>query len=106
MSKKVTLSMCTMMVLSLIVCAPACAAGLLETAKTWLSAEVAALLVSAFAAFLAGITGLFYTRAVRTFKEAGEFLTTLSLALDDKRITREELAQIIREGRDIFRAWK
>ena len=105
MSKQAKLSMITLTVLTLM-CAPAFAAGLIETAKSWFSAEAAALLVSAIAAILAGITGLFYTRAVRTFKEAGEFLTTLSLALEDKRITREELAQIIREGRDIFRAWK
>jgi hypothetical protein len=47
-----------------------------------------------------------FVRVARTFREAGEFLTTLGCALEDRRISREELAAIIREGRDIFVVWK
>jgi hypothetical protein len=89
---------------AVLIAAPA-SAGILDSAKQLAGAELGALAASAIALILAGISGLFYARAVRTFREAGEFLTALSLALEDKRITRDELAQIIREGRDVFRAW-
>ena len=44
--------------------------------------------------------------AKATMKEAGEFLRVLGFALEDNRITREELASIVKEGRDIFAAWR
>ena len=81
-------------------------AGILDGAKNWLSTEVIAFLASAVAVLVSGLMGVMYTKAVRTFREAGEFLNVLGMALEDKRITREELAQIIREGRDVFRTWR
>ena len=81
-------------------------AGMLSTVKGWLTGEVIAIIFSTLLALLGGALGLVFRKISRTFKEAGEFLTTLGLAIEDKRITREELANIISEGRDVFGAWK
>lgn len=81
-------------------------AGFLSGAKDWFGGEVAAMILSALFALLAAFLGIFYTRAVRTLKEAGDFLTVLAQAMEDKRIDRDELAKIIKEGKDIFIAWK
>jgi len=72
----------------------------------WLTGEVAALLLSALAAVAGGAAGLVFVRVSRTFKEAGEFMTALGEALEDKRITRDELARMIKEGREIFEVWR
>jgi Mg2+/Co2+ transporter CorB len=71
-----------------------------------LSGEVVSLALSVVLAIGAGILGVLFTRVSRTLKEAGDFLTVLGNALEDKRITREELAGIVKEGRDIFEVWK
>ena len=71
-----------------------------------LSGEVISLTLSAVVAIGAGILGILFTRVSRTLKEAGDFLTVLGNALEDRRITREELAGIVKEGRDIFGVWK
>ncbi|MEQ8176492.1 MAG: hypothetical protein ABRQ26_15685, partial [Syntrophomonadaceae bacterium] len=73
---------------------------------TAISGEVVALVLSAGVAILAGALGMVFVRVARTFRETGEFLTALGCALDDRRITRDELAGIIREGKDIFAVWK
>ena len=65
-----------------------------------------ALLVSAAIAALAGVFGVMFVRVAKTFREAGEFLTALGCALDDRSISREELAGIIRAGKDVFAVWK
>lgn len=87
-------------------CAAPAYAGVFSTVTTWFTAETAAMIASAAAVLVSGILGLVYTRAVRTFRETGEFLTALGMALEDNRLTRDELAQIIREGRDIFSVWR
>lgn len=81
-------------------------AGVLGTVKTWLTGEAAALVASAAAALIAGLSGVMYSRVTRTFREAGEFLAAVGTALEDHRVTREELAAIVREGRDIFAVWQ
>ena len=80
--------------------------GILGKAASFLTGEVIALIASAVAAALAGAFGVLFVRVARTFREAGEFLTALGCALDDRRITREELAGIIRAGKDVFTVWK
>lgn len=87
-------------------CAVPAYAGIIQTAKTWFSGEAIALFISAAAALVSGMSGLLYSKAVKTFRQTGEFLSALGSALEDNRLTRDELAQIIREGRDIFNIWR
>jgi hypothetical protein len=81
-------------------------AGIIQTAKNWFSGEALTLFISAVAALASGMTGLLYSKAVKTFRETGDFLSVLGSALEDNRLTRDELAQIVREGRDIFSIWR
>ena len=81
-------------------------AGILEKAKSWLTSEVLAFLASALIALLGGTFGILFVRISRTFRELGEFMTTLGTAIEDHRITRDELASIIKEGKDILGVWK
>ncbi|MFC1538735.1 hypothetical protein ACFL6H_04865 [Candidatus Latescibacterota bacterium] len=80
-------------------------AGILGNVKSWLTGEVLALFASGILALLCGAFGIMFKKIIRTFKETGEFLTTLGTALDDQRLNREELASIIKEGREIFEVW-
>jgi hypothetical protein len=82
------------------------AAGIVGKITGMLSGEVIALALSALLAVGAGFLGVVFNRIARTFKESGEFLTVLGGALEDSRITREELAGIVKEGKDIFTVWK
>lgn len=50
--------------------------------------------------------GIVYKRVTTTLIEAGEFLTVLGNALADNKITREELKDIIKEGREVFNPWR
>ncbi len=81
-------------------------AGWIDKGRAWLTAEVAALALSAGLAVLGGALGILFGRISRTFREAGEFLTVLGEAIEDRRLTREELSAVISEGRDIFAVWK
>ena len=81
-------------------------AGVLEKAKSWFTGEVVALFASCIITLLCGAFGIMFKKVTRTFKEAGEFMTKLGSALEDQRLSREELASIIKEGREIFEVWK
>lgn len=81
-------------------------AGVFGKAGAWITGEVAALIVSGIMVLLGGIFGILFKKVTRTFKETGEFLTTLGTALEDQRLSREELAAVIREGGDIFKLWR
>ena len=89
-----------------VICAGTACAGPLDAAKNWITLEVLALVLSAVATIIGGTVGLLFGRVARTFSEAGEFLAALGSALEDSRITRDELAVIIREGREVFAVWK
>jgi len=39
------------------------------------------------------------------FKETGEFLTCIGIALEDGKITKEEATQLIKEAGDVKVAW-
>jgi len=80
-------------------------AGVLGTVKGWLTGEVIALLATAVLGIVGGAIGLLFHKLARTCKEAGEFMTTLGAALEDKRLTRDEIGAIVKEGRDIFAVW-
>ena len=80
-------------------------AGPLGRVSSWLTLEAVAFALSAVVAVIGGALGIAFKRVSHTFKEVGEFLTALGSALEDQRLTREELADIINEGRDIFAIW-
>jgi len=80
--------------------------GAFNRVKSWMTLEVAALVLSAVLTVVGGALGVLFRRISRTFKEAGEFMTELGNALEDHRLTREELSGIIKEGRDIFAVWR
>ena len=80
-------------------------AGILGKMRSWITGEVMAFFLSGIVAVLGGMFGVMFKKVNRTFKEAGEFITALGTALEDQKLTREELAGIIKEGRDIFRVW-
>ena len=88
-----------------LLCAGYAHAGILGNVKSWLTGEVLALFASGIMTLLFGVFGIMLKKVIRTFKETGEFLTTLGTALDDQRLSREELAEIIKEGREIFEVW-
>lgn len=81
-------------------------AGVWDTVHGWLTGETLALALTAALTVLGGLFGTAFGRVRRTFTELGEFLTSLGEAVQDNRITRDELAAIIREGRDIVNIWK
>jgi len=81
-------------------------AGILGKARIWLTGEVTAIIFSAVIAILAGAFGLAFAKVSRTFKELGEFLITIAAAVEDKRITREELSNILSEGKDVLKVWR
>jgi len=100
----------TTIVIVLAVCILAAAttlahAGIWEKGKALITGEVAAVVFSSTLVLLGGTFGVVFKKLVRTFNEAGEFLSVLGEALEDTRLTREELSDIIKEGRDIFAVW-
>ena len=104
MSKITTLSVSTILILSF--AGHAHAAAILGKITSALWGEVIPLLLSAALAIAAGIAGILFARVARTLRETGEFLATLGIALEDKKISRDELASIVKEAKDIFLAWK
>ena len=80
-------------------------AGVFSSVKSWLTTEVGAMIASSAAALISGTLGVLYVKIIRTFRETGEFLATLGMALDDNSITSDELSDIIKEGREIFSVW-
>ena len=93
-------------VLAALGAAPAFCEGIAGRIAGLVTGEVLSLALSAAAVVIAGASGILFARTARTFRETGEFLTTLGTAIEDRRITRDELAAIVREAKDIFRIWK
>lgn len=81
-------------------------AGILGTITGWVTGEVLAYIISGILVVLGGFFGIMFRKITRTFKELGEFLAALGTALEDKKLTREEFALLVREGRDILAVWK
>lgn len=73
---------------------------------SWITGEVIALGVSAILAILGGAIGMTHSKIIRTFREFGEFLETLGAALEDNKISRDELMKIVKEGKDVFAVWR
>lgn len=85
---------------------PAFGAGIAGRVAGLVTGEVLSLALSAAAVVIAGASGILFARAARTFRETGEFLSVLGTAIEDRRITRDELAAIVREAKDIYRIWR
>ena len=81
-------------------------AGILGKVRIWLTGELMAIIFSAVIAILAGIFSLAFAKVSRTFKELGEFMITIAAAVEDKHITREELSNILSEGKDVLKVWR
>ena len=90
----------------LLICISPAHAGILGKAKALVTAEAAALALSTLLAVFGGFLGLTFLKISRTFKETGEFMAVLGDALEDKRLTREELSRIVKEGGDVFMIWR
>lgn len=74
--------------------------------KSWVTWQGAAYLLT----FILGLGiisgGILFTRIVQTLKEAGEFMTYLADALNDKKLSADELKKIVADARDVFDIWK
>lgn len=81
-------------------------AGVFGKIGGWFSWEVAAIVLSAVVALIAGAATVMFTKITRTLKEAGEFLVVFGNALEDKKTTPDELKAILKEGRDVLDIWK
>lgn len=95
-----------MLTISMLISVSVVHAAVLGKARLWVTGEVAAFALSALLTVIGAALGILFNRISRTFKEAGEFMTTLGNAIEDKRLTRDELADIIKEGRDVFALWR
>ena len=96
----------TVFITVLLICISPAHAGILGKAKALITAEAAALALSTLLAVFGGFLGLTFMKISRTLREAGEFMAVLGDALEDKRLTREELARIVKEGGDVFMVWR
>ena len=83
-----------------------CYAGTLNNIKAWFSGEVVSMIVSCVAVILGSVFGMMFVKVAKTFKETGDFLAALGNALEDKKITREELAAIVKEGKEVYHIWR
>ncbi len=96
----------TVFITILLICISLAHAGIPGKAKALVTAETAALALSALLAVSGGFLGLTFRKIFRTLKEAGEFMAVLGDALEDKQLTREELARIIKKGGEVFMIWR
>ena len=93
------------LVLVLIIAAPA-HAGVFGKIGDWLKGEVLVYALTALLLLFAGVSGVLFGKIVTTLKEAGEFLTVLGIAIEDKKISKDELHSIVKEAKDVFNPWR
>ncbi|MBN1292537.1 MAG: hypothetical protein JXB48_11920 [Candidatus Latescibacteria bacterium] len=103
---KNVLKVITLIVAVLLIGAAQVFAGIPGQIKTFLTTETTAIALTALITILGSFLGLLFNKLTRTFKETGEFMSKLGDALEDRKITRAELTDIIKEGRDIYLVWK
>lgn len=80
-------------------------ASVMSTVTSWITGEVVALVASAILAVVMGIFGVLIKRITTTLVEAGEFLTVLGTSLSDGKLSKDEIASIISEAKDVFNIW-
>jgi predicted membrane protein len=103
--KRISTMLIATIILGIMVATPVYA-GIIGNVKSWITGEASALILSAVLTIIAGALGLLFSKIARTFLEVGEFLTYLGTAVEDGRISREELGGMIKEGKDIFSIWR
>ena len=52
------------------------------------------------------VSGILISRIVTTLKELGEFLAGISMAMTDRKVSKEELRERFSEGRFVVNIWK
>jgi hypothetical protein len=102
---KATLVFILMVVTAVMLFATPCLAFGFGDIKGWITGEVLAGIVTLILSIVLGKIGWAQQKMKRTLKELGEFFDTLSKALEDDKIDRHELANIIKEGKDILAVW-
>jgi len=81
-------------------------AGVWGSIRGWVSGQALAWIITGILA-IGGIgASVMFTKIVRTLKELGEFLTKFAEVLADKKTTREELSDLVKEGKDVLDVWK
>lgn len=91
-------------VLMLLLFATLAYAGVFGTVKSWITGELLAVIATVAIGAITGTTA--YKKIARTFSELAEFLTALTDALEDSKVTREELKNIVKEGKDVLAVWR
>lgn len=66
-----------------------------------LIAEIMTVVFGVAATFL----GVKYQKAKKTVKEIGEAITVTANAIDDNKITEEELKEVVKEWNDVVSIW-
>ena len=66
-----------------------------------LIAEILAVVFGVAATFL----GVKYQKVKKTVKEVGEAITVTANAIDDDKITEEELKMVVKEWKDVVSIW-
>lgn len=64
--------------------------------------------IEIISSFILGIGALspFLMKAKKITKELGDILVTISKALEDKKLTKEEIQSIVKEFKDIIEVFK
>ena len=87
-------------------------AGPLGTIKAWITGEIAQLILAGIAGILTIALGILMKKfgdsgekVKQTFKETAEFIDVVGAAIADDKISKEELKNIVEEGKDIYEVW-
>lgn len=80
--------------------------GIFSSIGHFITGEVMSCILTALAVIVFSVFGAISVRIITTLKEAGEFMMVLANALQDRKITREELEAIIKEAQDVFNIFK
>ncbi len=100
------LSLFVFILICLVLMAVTAEAGVFQTVKEWFTWQAIAYILTGILAIGAVGGSIWYRRINAMIRETGQFLTVLSNALDDKQITKDELKNIMAEGKDIISAWR
>lgn len=102
-----------LLTLALLALAGTAHAGVFGSVKNWLTGEITGALLSVAALGILGIAGYLakksdtgYNRVTQTLAETGEFIKALGDAAADRSVTRDELANIIRQGADVVNIYR
>ena len=80
-------------------------ASVFSTIKSWIGGEVLATIATVITLIFSSIFGVLFAKVATTMAEAGEFLVVLGNALSDKKITGNELKEIVGHARDVMNIW-